>query len=282
MHALKNPSTEDQAGGADFRGRAATGLRPDQEQAAAFVRTRVKVLGAPIDAINWKQALDQIALWAARRESRVVCLCNAHSVVTASQDPEFAKVIEAADLATADGMPVAWLIRRSGHREQQRISGPDLMWEYCRAADARHESIFLFGNTEATLQSLRDRLVAEFPRLRIAGMISPPFRAPTAEEDTDTIEAINASGAGAVFVSLGCPKQELWMHAHRDRIRATMIGVGAAFDYHAGTLRRAPRWMQVTGLEWLFRFACEPSRLWRRYLVTNTLFIAGALKQLSR
>ena len=125
-------------------------------------------------------------------------------------------------------------------------------------------------------------LVGAFPDLHIAGAISPPFRALTSDEDDVIVAQINASNAGVVFVSLGCPKQELWMAAHRGRIHAVMIGVGAAFDYHAGTIQRAPKWMQDAGLEWLHRLASEPRRLWRRYLVTNTLFMFGAAKQLLR
>ena len=145
-----------------------------------------------------------------------------------------------------------------------------------------HESIFLYGSSEQTLATLKAKLSAAFPALNIAGAISPPFRALTPDEDAAIVAQINASGAGVVFVSLGCPKQELWMAADRGRIHAVMIGVGAAFDYHAGTIQRAPKWMQDCCLEWLHRLASEPRRLWRRYLVTNTLFVLGAARQLLR
>jgi N-acetylglucosaminyldiphosphoundecaprenol N-acetyl-beta-D-mannosaminyltransferase len=128
---------------------------------------------------------------------------------------------------------------------------------------------------------LQARLQEAFPGLRIAGSISPPFRQLTAEEDAADVACINASGAGTAWVSLGCPKQEKWMAAHRGRVNAVMIGVGAAFDYHAGTIGRAPTWMQHRGLEWLHRLSSEPGRLWKRYLVTNTLFVIGAVKQLA-
>lgn len=255
---------------------------PAPAEAEADARQRQRVLQSPIDVLSWDTALARIHAWAARRESRYVCITNVHSVVTAGQDAAFGQVIEQADMATPDGAPLAWMLRRLGHAGQQRINGPDLMWRYCQQAAARDESIFLYGASEHTLQLLQDRLCQQFPGLRIAGAISPPFRPLSAAEEEAFVAAINASGAGTVWVSLGCPKQEKWMAAQRGRIQAVMIGVGAAFDFHAGTVTRAPAWMREHGLEWLHRLASEPRRLWRRYLVTNSLFIAGALRQLLR
>jgi len=246
-------------------------------------RTTVPVLKANIDAVSWPDALARVSQWARARESRYVCICNAHSVVTAGLDSEFDAVVAQADMATPDGAPVAWMIRKLGYPAQQRINGPDLMWKYCELAAKRSdESIYLYGGTPETLQILQGKLVQQFPGLKIAGTESPPFRPATAEEDAQTVARINASGAGTVWVSLGCPKQEKWMAAHRGRVNAVMVGVGAAFDYHAGTIQRAPKWMQNMGLEWLHRLCSEPRRLWRRYLVTNTLFVIGAGGQLLR
>lgn len=242
--------------------------------------TSARVLGARIHALGWVTVLDTIATWARRHESRYVCICNVHSVVTASRDAAFAAAIEQADLATPDGAPVAWMLRRLGFRDQRRISGPDLMAKYCEHAAARGESIYLYGGSEQTLAELQAALKIEHPRLNIAGATSPPFRALSELEDAAVVESINSSGAGVVWVGLGCPKQELWMVAHRGRIRAVMIGVGAAFDYLAGTVSRAPPWMQRSGLEWLHRLSSEPRRLWRRYLITNSLFVLGAGRQL--
>lgn len=230
--------------------------------------------------IDWQGAVSRIADWAAARESRYVCICNAHSVVTATDDTAFATAVLHADMATPDGAPVAWLISRQTGRKQERINGPDLMWRYISKAASGGESIFLYGATEDTLLALRARLAFEFPQLRVAGAYSPPFRQLTTEEDEYVVEMINTSGATTVWVSLGCPKQEKWMAAHRGRIRAVMIGVGAAFDYHAGTIQRAPLWMQKNGLEWLHRLASEPGRLWKRYLITNTLFLIFSFRQL--
>lgn len=250
------------------------------ESSSQTARRTANVIGSPIDVLGWEEALQRIHGWASVGEGRFVCLCNAHSVVTARRDEDFGAIIRSADMATADGAPVAWLMRQLGHAGQERINGPDLMWRYCEAAAHRGESVFLYGSSQATLDALVERLQAMFPGLGIAGAISPPYRELTAQEDEEVIERINASGAGTVWVSLGCPKQERWMAEHRGKVNAVMIGVGAAFDYHAGTLRRAPAWMRHAGLEWLFRLACEPGRLWKRYLVTNTLFIACAARQL--
>lgn len=243
-------------------------------------RNRIGVIGAPIDALDWTQAIARIAGWSNARESRVVCICNAHSVVTARQDARLAEAIQEADMATPDGAPVAWLLRRLGAGDQARINGPDLMLKYCAHAELSGESIYLYGASSSTLEVLNKTLSTEFPKLRIAGSFSPPFRSLTQAEDINIIKAINDSGAGVVWVSLGCPKQEKWMQEHRGKIKAVMIGVGAAFDYHAGTIQRAPLWMQRNGLEWLHRLASEPRRLWKRYLITNSLFIWFAAQQL--
>ena len=238
------------------------------------------IIGAPIDALGWNDAIGRISTWAANGESRYVCICNVHSVVTARQDSEFAQVVREADMATPDGMPVAWMLRLLGEKGQQRINGPDLMWKYCELAASRGEPVFFYGSTDDTLAKLRAALLKAFPAFKLAGMYSPPFRALSEQEDQQTVDMINASGAGVVFVGLGCPKQEKWMAEHRGRINAVMIGVGAAFDYHAGTIKRAPVWMQRNGLEWFYRLCTEPRRLWRRYWSTNSRFIYFAIKQL--
>jgi N-acetylglucosaminyldiphosphoundecaprenol N-acetyl-beta-D-mannosaminyltransferase len=240
-------------------------------------RSRVEVVGARIDAVEMNTAVAQVIAWGAARESRTVCACNVHAVVQARSDPSLAKAIATSDLALPDGAPVAWFMRRNGAPAQRRVSGPDLMWAYLAAAAAEGQSPFLYGATEETLELLCARIRASFPGIVIAGVYAPPFRAQSDEEDRIIVERINASGAASVWVALGCPKQDVWIAAHRDRIHAVMVGVGAAFDFHAGTLRRAPLWMQRAGLEWLHRLVSEPRRLWRRYLVTNTTFVALVL-----
>lgn len=246
------------------------------------MRDRVigRVLGAPIDVVDWDMALGLIREWGSRRESRYVCICNVHSVVTAQQDVEFGRVVAQADMATPDGAPVAWMLRRLGFAGQQRINGPDLMWRCCAMAERLGLAVYFYGSTTDTLNLLETQLKANFQNLVISGSYSPPFRSMDADEDIAEARRINASDAAVVFVGLGCPKQEMWMARQRGRVNGVMIGVGAAFDYHAGTLRRAPLWMQHAGLEWLYRLASEPRRLWKRYLVTNTVFVIGAVKEL--
>lgn len=243
-------------------------------------RMTADVLAARIDVLTWSAALSRISQWARGRESRYVCLCNAHLCVTASRNPDFGRVIREADMVAPDGAPIAWMLRHLGFTGQQRINGPDLLWKYLGEAERLGQIVFFYGSTDEILCSLRHRLALAFPRLRIGGMYSPSFQAISRAEDEADVRRINSSGAGVAFVGLGCPKQELWMAAHRGRVQAVMVGVGAAFDYHAGTIARAPLWMQRNGLEWLHRLWSEPRRLWRRYLVTNTLFMVGVVKQL--
>jgi N-acetylglucosaminyldiphosphoundecaprenol N-acetyl-beta-D-mannosaminyltransferase len=243
-------------------------------------RRTAPVLGVPIDVIGWRTALERLLVWGAARESRYVTICNAHVVVTASQDRGYYNVIAASDMATPDGAPVAWMLQRLVDANQPKISGPDLTHELLKECEKREISVYFFGSSAETLTKLTAVIARDYPGVQVAGVCSPPFRTVTEDEDAMQIRAINESGAGLVFVGLGCPKQERWMAAHRGSVHAVMLGVGAAFDFIAGTVNRAPLWMQRGGLEWLYRLASEPRRLGKRYLVTNTLFIFGAVRQL--
>jgi N-acetylglucosaminyldiphosphoundecaprenol N-acetyl-beta-D-mannosaminyltransferase len=238
------------------------------------------VLGTWVDALAWDEVICQLVTWGATHESRYICICNVHSVVTATRDPEFKTALSGADLTTSDGAPIAWALRQRGFPKQERIAGPDLMWRYLREAEQLGQKIYLYGSTADTLLKLRNSLAREFPDITLAGMHSPSFHSTSCAEDEAEVAEINRSAANVVFVGLGCPKQEKWMAAHQGKINALMIGVGAAFDYHAGKLNRAPLWMQRYGLEWLHRLGSEPRRLLGRYLVTNTLFILGISRQL--
>ena len=211
--------------------------------------------------------------WANTRTPRVICICNVHSVVTARTDSALRAAINKSDLAIPDGMPLAWLISRRRKLKQERISGADLTVLLCDIAAQGSVKIGFYGSGTEVLKKLELVLRARFPQLQIACMISPPYRALSPAEDAAMVRQLNNSGAGIVFVGLGCPKQEIWMAAHRGQVNAVMIGVGAAFDYLAGTVKRPPVWMQRAGLEWLGRLIAEPRRLWRRYFVTNTVFL---------
>jgi len=234
---------------------------------------RVRLLGVDLTALSFLDHVDLVGKWALARESRVVCVANVHMLVEARRDADFAEVIARADVLTPDGMPLVWLMRRRGARGQERVAGMDLLPCLCRRAAQDNVSVFFLGSPPGTLAAIRGRLASELPKLVIAGMESPPFRRLTQAEDDAIVRRIAASGAGFVFVSLGCPKQERWMDAHRGSVRAVMVGLGAAFPVYAGLAQRAPRWMQRAGLEWLYRLGRGPRRLWKRYLVTNALFL---------
>lgn len=242
-------------------------------------RRRLPVVGALIDAVSWDTAQDVLLAWAAARESRYVCICNVHVVVSARSDQEFSHAVSDADMATPDGAPVAWTLRRKGIGDQPRINGPDLMWRLCKSAQDRGIKVGLYGSTDETLERLIAAMRASFPSLDICYVYSPPFRQLTEEEDLVICNEMEQCGVGFLFVGLGCPKQEKWMSAHRGKVHAVMIGVGAAFDYHAGTINRAPLWMQRNGLEWLYRLLSEPRRLWKRYFHTNSIFILLTIKE---
>lgn len=247
---------------------------------AIMNRITASVAGSPIDVCSHETASQMIEYLANEKISSYICICNAHSIVTARRDSVFQQVVSKADFSTPDGWPVAWMMRHLGHPQQQRVDGPDLL---IRCIE-RNESLsyFFFGGSKSTLEILVQQITKRYPNAKIAGWLSPPFRELSATEDEDIVDTINKSGADVVWVGLGCPKQEKWMHDHRGRINGVMVGVGAAFDYHAGTLKRAPKWMQRSGFEWLYRLASEPRRLWKRYLVTNTLFVLYSTAQLFR
>ncbi|HTS18630.1 MAG TPA: WecB/TagA/CpsF family glycosyltransferase [Verrucomicrobiae bacterium] len=231
------------------------------------------ILGTRVDATSYADATARIVSWAQAGDSRYVCVCGVHGVMEGHDAAEFQKVSNGADLVTPDGMPLVWALRRLGIKDQNRVYGPDLTLNVLRAAEDAGISVGLYGGTAEVLDALRKTYQERFPKLQIAYSYSPPFRPLTHEEDEAVVKAINASGARILLVGLGCPKQEYWVAAHRDRVKAVMVAVGAAFDFHAGRVRQAPRWMQRSGLEWLFRLLMDPRRLWRRYFKNNPRFM---------
>ena len=212
--------------------------------------------------------------------ARYVCVTSVHGIVMAQDDPAFCAILNAADVVTPDGMPVVWALRSFGSRQQQRVYGPTLMLDICREAARRGHRIFLYGGRPDSLSALIDSLRERFPNLPIAGSYSPPFRPLSESEDQAIQQQIRSSRADIVFVGISTPKQERWMFEHRDAFPGSiLIGVGAAFDFHAGRTRQAPAWMQRNGLEWLFRLMTEPARLWRRYLLVTPRFLPLWAKQ---
>ena len=237
------------------------------------------ILGVGITPTSYREVVEVCRAWCAVPESngqrgRYVTVTSVHGIVSAVSEPAFRECLNEADIATPDGMPVVWALRSFAHPAQQRVYGPNLTLELCAMAEREGLPIFLYGSRPETLASLSANLLRQFPGLQIAGTLSPPFR-PLTEAESDAIAGqIRASGARLVFVGLSTPKQERWMRAHRDRLPgAILVGVGAAFDFHAGMLRQAPPWMQRSGLEWLFRLGVEPRRLWRRYLLVTPIFL---------
>lgn len=233
---------------------------------------KVLVNCTPIDVIDIKAGIEQVAQWGQAHESRVVNFCNVHSIVTASQSNEFAKALSEGDLNLADGAPIAKWITNKHKLKQLRISGPDFMGEYFIAAKGWKEKIYLYGNTEAVLSKLIVEINKSYPWIEIVGSYAPPYREGAQLESASWISEINESGANTLWVSLGCPKQELWQALHKRKIRCVMLAVGAAFPLMAGHIPRAPKWMQEHSLEWLYRLYQEPSRLIGRYVSTNIRF----------
>jgi N-acetylglucosaminyldiphosphoundecaprenol N-acetyl-beta-D-mannosaminyltransferase len=232
------------------------------------------ILGTRIDTSNYVSASKSILDWGQKKESRYVCVANVHMVMEAYDSPDFRNAVNAADLVVPDGMPLVWTLRRLGYAGQERVYGPELTLRLLSAAAEKEVPIGFLGGTQETIEMLVKNVQQRFPALQIAYRFSLPFRPISVDEEELIVKEIKSSGVGILFVGLGCPKQERWMAERKGRIRAAMVGVGAAFDFIAGTKRQAPKWMQPIGLEWLFRFSQEPGRLWRRYMYHNPRFIA--------
>lgn len=232
-----------------------------------------RILGMRVDATSYERAADQVIGWAKRGESRYVCVSTVHMVMEGHDQPAYQRIVNGADLVTPDGMPLVWGLRLLGLRGASRVYGPDLTPVVCAAAAEAGIPVGFYGGSPAVLEQMVARLRADYPALRVAYQHSPPFRPLTEAEAAAEIDAIRASGARILFVGLGCPKQERWMAERRGEIDAVMLGVGAAFDFLAGNKRQAPDLLQSLGLEWLFRLATEPRRLWRRYVYNNPRFV---------
>ena len=234
---------------------------------------RTHILGVAIDAVSASIALNTVLEWARAGESRYVCALNVHSLVTTFDDEAHLRSINESDLVIPDGHPVARYLSKRGYTEQRRVTGPDLMGDVCNSAVQEDLKIYLYGSTQEVLDKLRSVLEGRYVGIAIAGYYSPPFRELSDAERKQVSAKINESGANIVFVGLGCPKQEKWMAEMRGSVNAVMLGVGAAFDFYAGTSRRAPLWVRRIGMEWFFRMMSEPRRLFWRYMSTNTRYL---------
>lgn len=241
---------------------------------------KVNVLGVLIDATNLFDATAQVMHWISEKERSYVCVTGVHGIMEAQRQPDVRVIHNTAGMVTPDGMPLVYIGRAAGQADCGRVYGPDLMVAVCRESIGYGYRHFFYGTTQRTLDLLTNRLGKMLPGLQIAGAYAPPFRPLTDSESAEVVARMNECSPDIVWVGLSTPKQERWMAQYRPSLQASvLIGVGAAFDFHAGTVPQAPRWMQPLCLEWLFRLLVEPRRLWKRYLLNNPQFVLSLAMQ---
>ena len=239
----------------------------------------VLILDIPVDAQTFDEAVNTLADWAVQPQKRYVSTCPVYTLMIARENHWMRQALEGADMVTADGMPLVWLQHRLGCPEAERVYGPDVMRALCEKTANREIRHFFWGGLPGVAEQLAQKLQRAYPGLQIAGLYSPPVEEIGDSPNPAVIERLNNANAQVVWVGLGSPKQDLWMSLYRPVLNAPLlIGVGAAFDFIAGTKPQAPHWMQRSGLEWLFRLSREPGRLWRRYLIYNSRFILAVLR----
>ena len=234
---------------------------------------KLNVLSIPVSTGTYASFIQTMVSAAQSGQSQYACVANVHMLVEAYRNKRYAQVVQHAAFVTPDGKPLAWAMRLLHGVKQQRVAGMDLLPDLLRQAEEKSLPVFFYGGTNELLEKTNSFLVQHYPSLKVAGLHSPPFRQLTNLEERKIAEKINASGAAFVFVVLGCPKQEKWMASMFNRVNALMIGVGGALPVMIGAQSRAPKWMQKTGLEWLYRLLQEPRRLFTRYAITNSLFL---------
>lgn len=252
------------------------------KDAAGESSPRFPVLSIGINAVTLSQTVLIIDSWIRRKEKHYINVCTVHTALECYDSPDLAGVVNRSGLSVPDGMPLVWLGKLRRLR-MGRVYGPDLMLSVCQYGQTRGYRHFFYGSTPDVISKLENNLSKSFPDIRIAGRYSPPFTALSGREKQDVAAIVNHSQADIVWVGLGTPKQDHWVGEFRSRLNApVLIAVGAAFDFHAGTLKQAPRWMMSCGLEWFFRLVMEPKRLWKRYIFGNPIFIFLTARQLAR
>ncbi len=239
-----------------------------------------RILGMRVDATSYEDASKRVLRWAHRGQSAYVCVATVHMIMEAYDSPAFRQAVNGADLVTPDGRPLVWALQGLGLKSSSQVRGTDLTTHVVEQAAHEDVPIGLYGGTPELLEAFVRILKTRYPKIRVVCQIAPPFRPLAPEEDEAVTNEIVASGARILFVGIGCPKQEKWMAAHEGRIPAVMLGVGAAFDFYTGRVPQAPHWMQVAGLEWIFRLLIDPRRLWKRYAKHNPRFVGLFLMQL--
>ena len=239
---------------------------------------RPRVVSLFPDVVDHGTAVARVAALVEQGNGGYVCFSTVHMVMESYDSPEFGAKVNAADMIVPDGMPIVWMQKLQGKKAAQRVRANDLMMLLCRYAEEKGLTVGFYGGKPEVIAAIKRRANADFPNLKIAYAFSPPFHALTPEEDLQITDDINDEAPDILFMGLGCPKQENWMAAHRDKLKAVMLGVGASFDFFAGNVKESPPWLGRLGLEWIYRLAQEPKRLWRRYLVLNPRFVwlAGA------
>jgi N-acetylglucosaminyldiphosphoundecaprenol N-acetyl-beta-D-mannosaminyltransferase len=244
----------------------------------APLQTKRKLLTSLISAGSFNDFVNQVFWLTDNKASSYVCFANAHMLIEAYQDKEFNSILNNADVACPDGGPLSKLMKILYGQQQDRVPGMDLMPRLLKEAAARGKSVYFYGSTDEVLQAVVAQAHKENPELTIAGYYSPPFRKLTEQEDASIVDMINSTSADLVFVALGCPKQERWMADHKGKVKACMLGVGQAYMTYAGLEKRLPQWARNLSLEWTYRLWQEPKRLWKRYLVTNSLFVMLSIR----
>lgn len=287
VHGTPESEASALAAGESGRVDMSTTLSPHQTleapPAEVLDPAKVAVLGVPLGLIDYEQTLDWIDARVAARGREYVCVCNVHTVMASAEDPELRRALLGSSINVPDGQPLVWALAALGHPLEDRVYGPELMARACARSAVSGQRLYLYGGrNQGALVQLALNLRQRYPGVKIVGGYSPPHRPLTSEERTSVTDEINRSRADVVWIGIGVPKQEKWMAQMRSELEApVLIGVGAAFDFHAGLVPQAPPWMQGRGLEWAYRLAREPRRLWRRYLRYNPWFVAAFARQLA-
>ena len=241
---------------------------------------RKKIIGLNVTTLSYNQIIASLIKEALSGISSYVCVSNVHMLIEAYKDSNFSQIVNNAKYVTTDGMPLVKAVQWLYNIPQERAAGMDLLPDLLKCSEDKNIKVLFYGGTQKMLDKTKDFCKLNYPNLDVVGLISPPFRELTESENLNYIETINTSGAGFVFVVLGCPKQEKWMASMQGKINACMIGIGGALPVLVGMQKRCPKWMQKYSLEWFYRFLQEPKRLFKRYAITNTMFVFLLLKDL--
>lgn len=249
---------------------------------SSFGAAPLTILGVPVTTLGIDRAVDIIGGWIAAKERRFVCACDVHSLVVAQDDAYHMRALRSADMVVPDGMPLVWVGKLRGHTDMQRVCGADLLRALCMGSLENGWRHYFYGGAPGVGEQLANQLTSQYPGLHVVGALSPPFRALTSQEQRETAAQILETHPDIIWIGLGCPKQEKWMCENSFLFHgAVLIGIGAAFDFESGQVKRAPVWMQSRGLEWLYRLQAEPRRLWRRYFFSIPRFLVGILIEMS-